>query len=465
MKTLFQIILRYAVSAVGVLLLLLTLNAGVFLAVLANHMESDVLEYKISDLVGAMVKTESGWEMPTEDLTELRDNYVWAMLLDGEGQILWSDRLPENLDHPYTLGQVASFSRWYLEDYPVYVYQQGDGLFVLGSAKDSRWKYPMELGMSTMNTLLGLLPVWICCNLILAVLLILLSSVRFFRSIRRIAGGLSDLAEKRPVSLPEKGVFGSLCSDLNRTSACLMEQQSQLNERDRLRTEWIAGVSHDVRTPLTIILGQAAQIESDPQNPPALVKKAQAIRQQGQRLRHLIDDLNLASKLTYGAQPVHREPLVFSACLREMITSLFNQCPELPLSISVDPSCEGVQVLGDANLLERVVQNLLSNSMTHTPAGTEISVSLTRCEASLALTVQDTGGGYPDSVLEALGCPPSPELPTHGLGLLNVRQIVSLHNGTALFSNTALGAKCTITLPIMSEEKTLTAPCHWQRAR
>lgn len=449
MKTLFQIILRYAVSAVGVLLLLLTLNAGVFVAVLATHLESDVLEYKISDLAAAVVETETGWEMAPENLSDLRENYAWAMLLDGEGRIAWSDRLPESLDHPYTLGQVASFSRWYLEDYPVYVYEQGDGLLVLGNAKDSRWKYSMELGMQTMNTLLGLLPAWICCNLILAVLLILLSSVRFFRSIRRIAGGLSDLAEKRPVSLPEKGIFGSLCSDLNRTSAYLMEQQSQLNQRDRLRTEWIAGVSHDVRTPLTIILGQAAQIEADPQNSPALVKKAQAIRQQGQRLRHLIDDLNLASKLTYGAQPVHREPLVFAAYLREMITALFNQCPELPLSISVDSSCEGVQVLGDANLLERAVQNLIANSVTHTPAGTEIFVALRKRETCLELSISDTGGGYPASVLEALGRPPSAELPTHGLGLLIVRQIVRLHKGEALFSNTDLGAKCTITLPIV----------------
>ncbi len=141
MKTLIQIILRYAFSAVGVLLLLLTLNVGVFLAALAAHMESDVLEYRISDLAQGMVETETGWELSPEELSDLRENYAWAMLLDGEGRIAWSDRLPKSLNHPYTLGQVASFSRWYLEDYPVYVYEQGDGLFVLGSAKDTRWKY------------------------------------------------------------------------------------------------------------------------------------------------------------------------------------------------------------------------------------------------------------------------------------------------------------------------------------
>ena len=449
MKTLFQIILRYAVSAVGVLVLLLALNMGVFLAVLAAHMESDVLECDISDLAEAMTETENGWEMPQKQLSDLRETYAWAMLLDGQGQIIWSDRLPESLHHRYTLGQVASFSRWYLKDYPVYVYEQGDGLFVLGNPQGSRWKYTMEAGMETMNALLGLLPFWLCCNLVLAMLLILLSSVRFFRSIRRIAGGLSDLAQKQAVSLPEKGIFGSLCHDLNCTSACLMEQQRKLCERDRLRTEWIAGVSHDVRTPLTIILGQAAQLEADLQTAPALVKKAQAIRQQGQRLRYLIDHLNLASKLTYGAQPIHREPLVFSAWLRGMITALFNQCPELPLSISVDPSCEGAQVLGDGELLERAVQNLIANSGRHTPPGTEIFVSLTRRDAYLELTLRDTGGGYPAAVLQALQRPPSDELPTHGLGLLIVRQIVGLHDGTARFFNTEEGAACTITLPIL----------------
>lgn len=72
-----------------------------------------------------------------------------------------------------------------------------------------------------------------------------------------------------------------------------------LDKRDRTRTEWIAGVSHDIRTPLSLVQGNAAQLEADPALPGQARHKASVIREQSQRIGKLVSDLNLASKLEY----------------------------------------------------------------------------------------------------------------------------------------------------------------------
>lgn len=450
MKTLFQIILRYALSAVGVLLLLIAVNLTALVGYTAKTMHSDFspLEYRIRDFTEALTQTEAGWTLPEDSMQDLRKNYAWSMLLDPQGQVVWSDRLPPALNHRYSPAQVAAFSRWYLADYPVYAYQKGDFLLVLANPQGSRWKYPVEMDFHTLNSLLQQFPIWVMCNLLLAILLILLSSIRFFRSIRRIAGGLSDLAKEQPVSLPEKGLFKSLCHDLNLTSVNLRRQQELLNRRDRMRTEWIAGVSHDVRTPLTIILGTAAQMETDSENTPACTKKAQTIRIQGERLRRLIEDLNLASKLTYDAQPLRKKMVLFPVLMRQIVTDFLNQQETLALSLTISHDCEGVPICIDEALIERAVRNLIGNSMMHTPPDTEIFVNLQNKGAYFSLSICDTGSGYPTSVLESLSRPLANELPSHGLGLPIVRQIAELHGGTTTFFNSAQGACCILTLPI-----------------
>ena len=450
MKTLFQIILRYALSAVGVLLLLIAVNLTALVGYTAKTMHSDFspLEYRIRDFTEALTQTEAGWTLPEDSMQDLRKNYAWSMLLDPQGQVVWSDRLPPALNHRYSPAQVAAFSRWYLADYPVYAYQKGDFLLVLANPQGSRWKYPVEMDFHTLNSLLQQFPIWVMCNLLLAILLILLSSIRFFRSIRRIAGGISDLAKEQPVSLPEKGLFKSLCHDLNLTSVNLRRQQELLNRRDRMRTEWIAGVSHDVRTPLTIILGTAAQMETDSENTPACTKKAQTIRIQGERLRRLIEDLNLASKLTYDAQPLRKKMVLLPVLMRQIVTDFLNQQETLTLSLTISHDCEGIPICIDEALIERAVRNLIGNSMMHTPPDTEIFVNLQNKGTYFSLSICDTGSGYPTSVLESLSRPLANELPSHGLGLPIVRQIAELHGGTTIFFNSAQGACCILTLPI-----------------
>ena len=79
----------------------------------------------------------------------------------------------------------------------------------------------------------------------------------------QVAQGLDALAQGQTVTLPVTGMAGELAQKLNQTSAQLQTRNEIIAQRDSARTNWIAGVSHDIRTPLSLILGWAEQLEQD----------------------------------------------------------------------------------------------------------------------------------------------------------------------------------------------------------
>ena len=95
MKNLISIILRYAVSAVGVLIFLIFSNLiAVFIIGTTTIPQLTPLKYNVRQISQALAQDVEGWYMPEEILHVLHENYEWAMLIDENGEVVWSDRLP-----------------------------------------------------------------------------------------------------------------------------------------------------------------------------------------------------------------------------------------------------------------------------------------------------------------------------------------------------------------------------------
>lgn len=449
MKRLGRILARYVLSAAGVALLLVMLNVMIGMSFIVSSFETEPSYGRtLGALARSVVRTADGFA--AEGGTVLDGDYCWAMLLSDNGDILWSEALPDELNRHYTVPEVASFSRWYLDDYPVRVWRHEDGLFVIAQPKHSVWKHQMMSSAASVDLLLHkTIPAFFVLNIGAALLLALLFGWRLFRSVRPVAQGIADLAEKKPVELSEKGMLGALCGDLNRASDQLQRQETLLRKRDRTRTEWIAGVSHDIRTPLTLVLGGAAQLEEDQTLPAAAREKAGVIRVQGERIRSLVSDLNLASKLEYELQPLRIQAFRPAEILRAAAADTLNSGVDERYTIEMElpPTCESIRLEGDAPLIERAVRNLVNNSIRHNPQGCTITLGLSEEAGFCRLTVADTGGGFPRAVLERMRAPQEGALHSHGLGLTIVRQIMAAHGGTAHFENTETGTRVTLTLP------------------
>lgn len=452
MKTFVRLIRRYVLAAVGIVLLLVFLGLG--LLVFLGWQETTHLPqrtYASSEIADAMVETPAGLALGAAHTPEeWMDGYAWAMVLDDTGNIRWSYALPDALNHAYTTGEVAGFARWYLDDYPVFCWAEDYGLFVIGLARGSLWKCSIYTSPEYILSLAKTIPLGFGLLLLLAAICCFLLSWQGAKRLETVASGLDALAEGQTVQLPTEGFAGELAEKLNRTSAQLQTRNELLARRDDARTQWIAGVSHDVRTPLALILGWAEQLERDAVLPETARQKAGGIRTQSEKLRTLIEDLNLISKLEYGTQPLRKQEFAAGPLFRELVAQFCKspQAESCEVSLQQTAAAEQAKLCVDRALLERLLENLLGNSIRHNAAPVEIEVQTNVAGNRFCLTVADNGTGYPPAVLAALQGTPQNEQTPHILGLHVVEQIAAAHGGRVTFGqNAPNGAKATVWLP------------------
>ena len=453
MKTFVRLIRRYLLTAVGVMLLLVTVGIGL-LAYLGWQESQRTIQrtYASSEIADAMVETPAGLALGAAHTPEeWMDGYAWAMVLDDAGNVIWSYALPETLDCTYTPSDVARFARWYLDDYPVFCWSEDYGLFVVGLVRGSLWRYNIyssqEMVVDVVQGVVLVFGGFLLAGLALCFWL----SWRGAKRLQTVAAGLDRLAEGQTVQLDTGGFTGELAEKLNQTSAHLQRKNEIIARRDNARTQWIAGVSHDVRTPLALILGWAEQLEQDKALPAPTRQKAGGIRTQSEKMRALIDDLNLTSKLQYGAQPLRKELCAAGPLVRELVAQFCDSplAERCDLSLTQTTAAEQAKLSVDRALLGRLLENLLNNSIRHNEAPVRLGVRTEVVGGSFCLTVADDGAGYPPAVLAVLNAPESVENAPHTLGLHVVEQIASAHGGRAVFGqNTPHGAKTTLWLPL-----------------
>ena len=452
MKPVERFFRKYFLSMIGIIVLFLLLNIILFFSVLIWAWQtSETPKLSLNEICDSIVMGEAGRFTTSEELAELlEEHHAWAMLLDDKGTVIFQERMPEELPRRYTPVDVAKFSRWYLGDYPVYVQEHPQGLLVVGGEKGSQVKYYFSVNESYVKNLFaGLIAVFLA-NIIVVVLLIWKNIRHVEKAVTPILRGIETVSSGQPVSLPEKGELAEINRQLNKAGAFIAK-------KDSARADWISGISHDVRTPLSVILGFAGQLEDDRTLPTSAREQATCIRKQGERLRSLISDLNLTSRLEYAMQPLRMEKVYLVELVRQVVCEFLDSGLEEQYEIEfcADQESESVSILGDEALLKRALGNLIQNSIVHNPQGCRIAVSVLCREACITVDVADDGAGVSAEMLKELTADSHHLESTdeklnlrHGLGVLLVRQIVEAHKGTmTMESAPQKGFRTVLTFP------------------
>lgn len=378
----------------------------------------------------AAVSTASGTTSEAKAL--LRNYKIWAMFLNPTGELLWSVDIPDELPSAYTVQDVAAFSKGYLQDYPVFVWGTNEGLLLLGYPKNSYVKYTSNyLSTRTVQQM----PVFFISALLINTLLLfaayLLSRRSILKGIAPIIDSVTSLSEGKAVSLCVRGELSQIAESVNKTARILTRQNDA-------RENLISGVSHDIRTPLSMIMGYSQRIAQDETVSDSVREKAQVIQRQSAKIRELVLDLNLVSKLEYDMQPLHKEPVQLAKLLRSYLADVLNSgiYNNYSLEIFIDEAAERKQLDCDSKLITRAVNNLVQNSIEHNPQGCHVLISLACSKDTITISVKDDGVGLSEDKLKELK-----ETPhymdsmdnrldlRHGLGLLLVRRITQAYNG------------------------------------
>lgn len=438
MKNLLKIYGKYIAVTWGVILLLLAGNIGVMFYIVVQLQRDNISLVGLGDLETELFEENENnavLKMQPDGEELLRERgYVFLFVLDDEGNVIYDWQCPDSFPDHYSSGEIAAFSKWYLQDYPVRVWRSKYGLLVAGYEKNSIWKYTVEFSMEFMDKLGEFFAIAFWINLFIILFVIGYLGYRFYLSLQPFTEGVKKLSQNRKIHLAEKGTMSELAVQLNQTSDMLERQRTSLEQRDSARTEWIAGVSHDIRTPLSIIVGYADELENNETLDFEGRKKAEAIKIQSMKIRQLIEDLNLTSKLEYHMQPLRVKEFYPAALLRSLVAETLNEGDDerYEITLSLDHSFSEIRMRGDEELIARAVRNLIQNSIRHNSRGCHIEVTGTVSANGIIMAVSDTGIGIPKAVIEALEEGKEVQYDQkkpHIMGLRIAKQIVLAHKG------------------------------------
>lgn len=391
------------VSVFGVAVLTSVLNLALLLSAAIVYVNTDSYYIDGGDVMGALTLTEDGYVLDEEMTEAFERQEQWAMLLNENGRVIWSIRKPEEVKEEYTRSDIARMSKWYLQGYPIRLRVWDDRIMVVGMQKDVMWKYNIEFTISWIDFLKRTILLFFLINFVWIVALAFVFTRRFTK------------------------------------------------KRERARIEWIAGISHDIRTPLSMVMGYADTLEHAEELPEDARQQAAVIRHQSVVMKELVSDLNLTSQLEHSMQALRKEDVRPAEIIRAVAVSFLNDAMPgmLEMDVEIDEQSEQTMVKADRQLLVRAFRNLIYNSVKHGgQAGTvKIKISLRREKRKCYIRFQDNGVGYSEEVLRRLQGRKKEEAAENIRGLEIVRKIILAHGGKIEFGNCEEGGGyCVIVL-------------------
>ena len=239
--------------------------------------------------------------------------------------------------------------------------------------------------------------------------------------------------------------------------AGLQQHVRELEDLDRLRSEFVATVSHELRTPLTSIIGEVEMLEDGDygQLTGIQTQRLEVIGRNGARLLTLIEDLLTLNHIETSALHLHREPTLVARLLDGVRSQVERIAAAKSVELTFACSTGTDTVVVDREQLDRALLNLLTNAVKFTPEGGTVALQVGRQDDELVVTIADTGFGIPEdeqgglftrffrsSVANRLA------IPGTGLGLVIVKRIVEEHGGTvSVVSAQDAGTTVTVRIP------------------
>ena len=240
------------------------------------------------------------------------------------------------------------------------------------------------------HALVGLFALLVAVGAALVVERSIVIPVRRLRSTAQQLGA-GDLSARAPVR--EGGEIGDLGKAFNTMATQIAEREERLTELDRLKSEFVSSVSHELKTPLTTIKLLAHLLQRPEIRPHERLDYSKTIASECDRQIDFVGNLLDLSRIESGAYKLTKKKVEIGELIRSCIEVERHRAEENGLVLTSDVEIDVRPVQGEHEALRRVVRGLIDNAIKYTPAGGHIAVKARSTEAGVELTVADDGPG------------------------------------------------------------------------
>ncbi|WP_226681797.1 sensor histidine kinase [Sutcliffiella horikoshii] len=404
----------------------------------------------------------------------LEDQEAWIQVYDSNGEKIEHWNAPEDLTLTARDFLSIKESPWNYA-YDISTLTEGDKVYVVGM--ENAYYAPDHVldglvGASLVKSFL----------LVLVVLLVIIIALSIWYGrtfgvpllymmnwIKRMSKGDLSVPRNKKGKIPFRKKNGKLHKRFRifrdilfsiRKLANTLEKNKQYQKRvDQTREEWITGLSHDLKTPLSSIYGYAKILETGSYKwtDEEIQSMGSTMTEKASYMSDLIEDLNLTYRLKNNALPIEKSIQNIVPLMKDVIKSL-NNTDSTILMENVEPE---MQVAVDAKWFTRILTNLLANAQKHNPKGTDITLSVSTNPDHTFITIKDNGVGMDEETQSKLfdryyrGGSTTDKLNGTGLGMAIAHQLVLAHGGNVFVeSEKGKGTTITITLPNGLRERT-----------
>ena len=392
-------------------------------------------------------------------LDRLDEYGLWIQVIDESGREIFSYNKPEGYPTSYPASTLLAFgTSAYEDENTVFVSCLEDSAetcsYIIGFPY-AIGKYMLYYNGERFTRLLPVVKKIVLAAVFIFAVLVFGYVCWISRKLSNITGGIRNVSQRAYIPLKEKGMFRDIFAALNKMDMEIRQSDKIKEETENARTEWIANITHDLKTPLSPVKGYAELLAD---NQIAGVETAQEygkiILKNVSHVEKLLNDLKLTYQIDSGAVPYHPQEILITRYVKEVVIDIINDPAFSKRMIEFESDGQELIVFLDPDLLRRAIQNIIINALIHNPPDTKIKISIGKSAARVVfISICDNGSGMDEAEQAKLfnryyrGTNTREKPEGSGLGLAIAKQIVVLHGGNiSVKSSPDIGTEFIITL-------------------
>lgn len=440
---------RYVLSIVIVAISVVLINIIVLLTLLFNKNITTPSNYHISEFVRNFHQY-----IEIEDNTYPQINKKGQKLLNGKDA--WIQILNENNKEVYNYDKPEEIKDKYNTIEVINGYKYAGGLgdqsqilagsknindttytYLIGFPRKNVQKYILITETDTMiNYIKYAMIVVLVVDFIMAIVFGYIFSKSLTKPVNNIIDAVDDLHKNNyEVNYTEKGLYSNVFKKLNSLSDKLNENELERKKIDKMKEDWIANISHDIKTPLSSIKGYAEFLEEDYNFSKEDIKSyAGIINNKAEYIKELVDDLNLNIKLKNSKSILKKENVNIVSLVKNLVIDILNDSKYSERYIEFESKDETIIMNLDKLLIQRVINNLLYNALVHNDEDVKILVKIFK-EGKTHIVISDNGKGISEKDLEHVfdryyrGTNTGENHKGSGLGMAIAKEVINAHDG------------------------------------
>ncbi|WP_373181266.1 sensor histidine kinase [Clostridium butyricum] len=468
MKMKWKVTGNFVITIVAVVMLVVIINIltifGVYIFNMVSHKNTITLKNSPETFVrnfekymyddnGILALSEEGYEL-------LQESGAWIQVLNDYGEEIININSPSDVPKKYTPFDMVNNYKYEERPYINFMLEKnlssGHVNVILALPNNNIERVTLNFSLdSVMYQSKIIIIITLIIDAIIALIFGYLFSRKLTKPISEIITNI-DILSKGNYNLytKEKGIYKAVFENINDLSSTLRENENQRKELESMREDWLANITHDIKTPLASIQGYA-EIISDKDyefTRDEMQEYTEIIYSKSKYIKELVDELNLSTRLKNNALSLNKQNTNLVTLLRNVVIDILNDSRYENRNIEFNSNIDVIEKEVDVMLLKRALTNLIFNAVVHNNESVQIKVDIKKID-KINISIKDNGNGINTKDLEHIfdryyrGTNTGEAHKGSGLGMAISKEIINNHGGEIqINSKLGCGTEIFITL-------------------